>query len=58
MGRRRARGQSHSAGTGRPCKHPVRDLRYQRDGHTTRVKCARCGDDLLPLTPRRPDVSA
>ena len=58
MGRRRARGQSHSAGTGRACKHPVRDLRYQRDGHTLRVKCVRCGEELLPLTPRLPEPAA
>jgi hypothetical protein len=55
MGRRRAVAMAAAERKPVRCAHPASALRYQRDGHTTRVKCSRCGQELLPLTPRLPD---
>jgi hypothetical protein len=52
MGRRRTTGETRSAGAGRACKHPLKVLEYQAGhGGATRVRCRRCGAELLPLEP-------
>lgn len=47
MGRRRNRGESRSAGAGRPCVHPFQDRQFQLDGDVTRQLCHRCGQLFL-----------
>jgi len=50
MGRRRNIGESRSAGAGRPCPHPQKTREYQARNHGGyRVRCRRCGQELLPL---------
>jgi len=49
MGRRRTTGASRSAGSGRVCPHPQSRLEYQAiDEKSCRVRCRRCGAELLP----------
>jgi hypothetical protein len=54
MGRRRTIGQARSAGAGRACPHPVKQREYQPAARTFRVRCRRCGQDLLGLEPPAP----
>jgi len=50
MGRRRNIGEARSAGAGRPCPHPKKTREYQaRDTGGCRIRCRRCGQELLPL---------
>jgi hypothetical protein len=50
MGRRRTVGETRSAGAGRACKHPTRVREYQAgSGGTYRIRCRRCGQELLAL---------
>jgi len=54
MGRRRTIGETRSAGAGRACKHPAAAVEYQvgEAGARDRVRCRRCGEELLPLAAR------
>jgi hypothetical protein len=54
MGRRRTIGETRSAGAGRRCPHPPRDRQYHLTNDTTSVRCRRCGQTFLNLSPPRP----
>jgi len=51
MGRRRTIGEARSAGAGRRCKHPSKQREYQPGTETFRIRCRRCGQELLPVAP-------
>jgi hypothetical protein len=56
MGRRRTIGESRSAGAGRVCTHPQTKREYQvaTGAKRFRVRCRRCGQELLPLDDKPP----
>ena len=55
MGRRRNVGEARSAGAGRQCRHPQSALEYQyRREAVPRIRCRRCGQELLPVAEPRP----
>jgi len=54
MGRRRNKGETRSAGAGRPCKHPASAIEYQVGAGTPRARCTRCGQELIVDLAGRP----